>query len=80
MIRLLFLLIGIAVLGGLVWHIGPSQIVETTKQLGFMSVCIILLPLLAVYLFETYGWQLTLGPKSQLPSVSFEKIDRQEWQ
>ena len=72
MIRLLFLLIGIAVLGGLVWHIGLSQIVETTKQLGFMSVCIILLPLLAVYLFETYGWQLTLGPWTK--QVSFFRL------
>ena len=62
MIRILFLLIGMVVLGGLVWHIGPSQILHTAEQLGLLSICIILLPLLAVYLLEAYGWQLTLGP------------------
>jgi uncharacterized protein (TIRG00374 family) len=61
-IRLLFLLIGIGALAGLVWHIGPSQIFQTTKQLSFTSICIILLPILAAYLLDAYGWQLTLGP------------------
>lgn len=61
MIRLVFLFIGLAALGGLIWHIGPSQIIHTTEQLGILSILIILLPLLAVYVFEAYGWQLTLG-------------------
>lgn len=72
MIRLIFLCIGVAALGALVWHIGPAQIIQTTEQLGFVSICIILLPLLAVYLLEAYGWQLTLG--SWTKQVSFVRL------
>jgi len=61
-LRLVFLIVGFAALGWLIWHIGPSQIVHTTQQLGFVSIGIILLPLFAVYVLEAYGWWLTLGP------------------
>lgn len=61
MIRLIFLVIGLVALGALVWHVGPSQIVDTIEHLGVGSISIILLPLLAVYLLEAYGWKLTLG-------------------
>ena len=49
------------VLVGLVWYIGPSQIWETAEHVGVGPFCIILLPLSAVYLLDTYGWYLTLG-------------------
>jgi len=71
-IRLVFLCIGLAALVGLIWHIGPSQIVQTTDQLGFVSIGIILLPLFVVYVLEAYGWQLTLGRWSA--QVSFLRV------
>ena len=61
MIRLLFLAVGLVVLGGLIWHIGLSQIRETVERVGFVASCIILTPLLVVYLLDAYGWSLTLG-------------------
>ena len=61
MIRLLFLAAGLVVLGGLVWHVGLSQIWETVERVGFVAFCIILIPLLVVYLLDAYGWSLTLG-------------------
>ena len=61
MIRLLFLAAGLVVLGGLIWHIGLSQVWETVERVGFVAFCIILIPLLVVYLLDTYGWFLTLG-------------------
>ncbi len=72
MIRLIFLVIGLTVLGVLIWHVGPSQIVHTTEQLGVVPIGIILLPLLAVYVLEAYGWQLTLGPWAD--RVSFLRL------
>jgi len=44
MIRLLFLLAGIVVLGALLWHLGPAEILRTTAQLGWHA-----LPILACY-------------------------------
>ena len=72
MIRLVFLVIGLTVLGVLIWHVGPSQILHTTEQLGVVPIGIILLPLLAVYVLEAYGWQLTLGPWAD--RVSFLRL------
>jgi len=71
-IRLLFLGVGVVALSGIVWHIGPSQILRTTEQLGFGSICVILVPLLAVYILEAYGWRLTLGPWTK--QVSFLRL------
>ncbi len=61
MIRCVLLAVGLGVLGGLIWHIGPSRVWETVEHVGVVSFCIILTPLLVVYLLETYGWFLTLG-------------------
>ncbi len=61
MIRFLLLAVGLVVLGGLIWHIGLSQVWETVERVGVVSFCIILTPLLVVYLLDTYGWFLTLG-------------------
>jgi len=62
MIRLLFLAAGLVVLGGLIWHIGLLQVWDTVERVGFGAFCVILGPLLVVYLLDAYGWSLTLGP------------------
>ncbi len=61
MIRIALLAVGVVVLGGLIWHIGPSHIVRTVEHIGVVPFCVILLPLLLVYCLDTYGWWLTLG-------------------
>ena len=61
MIRWLFFAVGLVVLGGLLWHIGPFQVWATVGHVGFVAFCIILTPFLVVYLLDTYGWSLTLG-------------------
>jgi len=62
MIRWLLLAAGLAVLGGLIWHIGLFQVWDTVERVGFGAFCVILGPLLVVYLLDAYGWSLTLGP------------------
>ena len=62
MIRLVFLAAGVVVLGGLLWHIGLFRIWETVERVGPVAFCMILAPFLVVYLLDTYGWSLTLGP------------------
>ena len=62
MIRWLLLAAGAVVLGGLLWHIGPFRIWETVERVGPVAFCMILAPFLVVYLLDTYGWSLTLGP------------------
>ncbi|MCY4612755.1 MAG: flippase-like domain-containing protein [Nitrospira sp.] len=61
MIRWLLLAVGLVVLGGLIWHIGLSQVWETVERVGFVAFCVILLLRLVVYLLDTFGWSLTLG-------------------
>jgi nucleoside recognition membrane protein YjiH len=46
MIRVLFLLAGIIVLGVLLWQLGPAEILRATAQLGWHS-----LPILVCYGF-----------------------------
>ena len=62
MIRIFCLAVGLLVLGGLVWHVGPWRIVRTVEHIGVVPFCIILTPLLVVYCLDTYGWRLILGP------------------
>ncbi len=62
MIRIGCLAVGLLVLGGLVWHLGPWRIVRTTEHIGVVPFCVILVPLLVVYCLDTYGWWLILGP------------------
>ena len=62
MIRLVFLAAGAVVLGGLLWHIGLFRIWETVERVGPVAFCMILVPFLVVYLLDTFGWSLTLGP------------------
>lgn len=62
MIRWLLLAVGLAVLAGLIGHIGLSQVRETVERVGLVACCVILIPLLVVYVLDAFGWALTLGP------------------
>ncbi|MCA9472077.1 MAG: flippase-like domain-containing protein [Nitrospirales bacterium] len=61
MLKLIFLVFGLVVLTGIVWHIGPDSILRTASQLGPVPLVIILSPMILVYGFEAVGWRLTLG-------------------
>ena len=71
-LRLFFLLVGTLTLSLLVWHIGPSRIWAAATQVGLLGLMLVLLPSLAMYLFEAYGWKLTLG--SYADAVSFFRV------
>ncbi len=62
MLRYILLTLGLAVLGLLVWRIGPSNIYEAASQLGPVALVIILIPSVLMYAIEAYGWKLVLGP------------------
>ncbi|MDH4192703.1 MAG: flippase-like domain-containing protein [Nitrospirota bacterium] len=61
MLKLIFLIVGLAALVGIVLHIGLEPIGHTVSQLGLLHLGIILLPMIMVYGLEALGWQLTLG-------------------
>ncbi len=61
MIRIILLAVGLCVLGGLVRHVGPSRIAETAQEIGLVPFGLILVPLLAAYVLDAWGWRLTLG-------------------
>ena len=61
MLRTLLLLLGSATLAGLIWHIGPSRILEAVAGLGAGAVLLILLPSILMYLLDAWGWRFTLG-------------------
>jgi len=60
-LRLALLLLGLLTLIALVWHIGPTRILEATAALGPSALLVILLPSLLMYLVEALGWRITLG-------------------
>jgi putative membrane protein len=61
-LRYLLLFLGLLTLTLLVWHIGPGNIYEAAASLGPTALGVILLPSLAMYLIEAYGWKVTIGP------------------
>lgn len=61
MLRLTLLLLGLFTLIGLVWHIGPSLILDAAVGLGPAALLVILLPSLLMYALEAFGWRITLG-------------------
>lgn len=69
MLRLILLALGVLTLIGLVWHIGPTSIVQAARSLGPFAVLLVLLPSVLMYVIEAYGWRLTLG--SHAHRVSF---------
>lgn len=65
MLRYLLLTLGLAVLGLLVWHVGPGNIYDAATRLGPAALAVILLPSLAMYAVEAYGWKIVLGRSAQ---------------
>jgi glycosyltransferase 2 family protein len=70
--RYLLLALGFLTLTLLVWHIGPGKIYEAATQVGPGALLVILIPSLLMYVFEAYGWKITLG--SAAHGISFWKI------
>ena len=59
--RYLLFALGLLTLSFLVWHIGPEKIYQAAAQVGAGALLVILIPSLLMYVFEAYGWKLTLG-------------------
>lgn len=70
--RYLLLALGFLTLLLLVWHIGPDKIYEAAAQVGPGALLVLLIPSLLMYVFEAYGWKLTLG--SAADGIPFWKI------
>jgi uncharacterized protein (TIRG00374 family) len=70
--RYLLLALGFSTLTLLVWHIGPDKIYEAAAHVGPGALLVILIPSLLMYVFEAYGWRLTLG--STADGIAFWKI------
>jgi uncharacterized protein (TIRG00374 family) len=71
-LKLIFLIVGLAALVGIVLHIGLEPILQTVSQLGLLHLGLILLPMIVVYGLEALGWQLTLG--SHARKVGFMRV------
>lgn len=65
MLRYFLLALGLAVLGLLVWRIGPGNIYDAASQLGPVTLLIILIPSVLMYAIEAYGWKVVLGPSGK---------------
>ncbi|HQU28606.1 MAG: flippase-like domain-containing protein [Nitrospira sp.] len=72
MLKLLFLIIGLAALVGMILHIGLTPILQTIANLGPWPLTVILLPMILVYGLEAFGWQLALG--TQAHRVGFIRL------
>ena len=72
MLRLILLLVGLLTFAGLIWHIGPANILSAIAALGPQALLVILLPSLLMYLLEAYGWRLTL--RAHAARVSFGRL------
>lgn len=72
MLKLFFLIVGLAAMVGIVLHIGLDPIRHTISQLGFLHFGLILLPMIVVYGLEAMGWWLTLG--SHARKVGFKRL------
>lgn len=70
--RYLLLALGVLTLGLLVWHIGPDRIYEAAARFGPSALLVMLIPSLMMYVFEAYGWRLTLG--SAADGIAFWKV------
>ena len=70
--RYFLLALGLLTLGLLVWHIGPGQIYQAAARVGPGALMVMLIPSVLMYVFEAYGWRLTLG--SVAHEIPFWKI------
>jgi glycosyltransferase 2 family protein len=64
-LRYFLLALGLAVLGLLVWRIGPGNIYDAASRLGPVTLLIILIPSVLMYAIEAYGWKIVLGPSGK---------------
>lgn len=71
-LKLILVAVGTLTLSLLVWHVGPARIWDAAAQVGPVGLLLALLPSLAMYVFEAYGWVLTLGPSAS--GLSFLKV------
>jgi putative membrane protein len=70
-LTLVLLLLGVAVLCGLVLHIGPSVLAGEIQKLG-VNLCWVLLPSVASYVFDALGWRYTLGRHAD--KIRFDRL------
>ncbi len=70
-LTLVLLLLGVAVLCGLVLHIGPSVLAGEIMKLG-ANLLWVLLPSVAVYGLDALGWRYTLGRHAE--KVRFDRL------
>ena len=66
-----FLVLGIAVLAWLIFHIGLATLAGELQKLG-SNLLWVLLPSVAMYLLETLGWRTTLGRHAQ--KIRFDRL------
>jgi len=59
-LTLVLFLLGVAVLCGLVLHLGPATLAGEIHKLGW-NVVWVMLPSIAVYMLDALGWRYTLG-------------------
>lgn len=65
MLKYCLLAIGLVFFGLLTWHIGPDKIYSALAWVGPGTLMIILIPSVLMYVIETYGWKLVLGPSAR---------------
>jgi uncharacterized protein (TIRG00374 family) len=70
--RYLLLGLGLLTLTLLIWHIGPERILEAAADVGPSALLVILIPSLIMYVFEAYGWRMTLAFAAK--NIAFWKI------
>ncbi|HSF69575.1 MAG TPA: lysylphosphatidylglycerol synthase transmembrane domain-containing protein [Nitrospira sp.] len=70
--RYLLLGLGLLTLTVLIWHIGPERILEAAAHVGPSALLVILIPSLIMYVFEAYGWRMTLAFAAK--KIAFWKI------
>jgi glycosyltransferase 2 family protein len=71
-LRLILLLVGLFTFAGLIWHIGPANILSAVAGIGPLALLVILVPSLLMYLLEAYGWRLTL--RNYAAAVPFGRL------
>ena len=70
-VTLVLLLLGVAVLCGLVLHIGPSVLAAEIGKLGF-NFAWILVPSVVSYVLDALGWRCTLGRHAE--KIRFDRL------
>ena len=69
-IRFVLLFSGIALLGFLVWEIGPTVVASSFSQLSWRLLVVLCFPFLLMTLFDTLGWRFAF----KRDKVPFRKL------